>query len=69
MLSLGILSKAQINQVQDASQEVTCTAQIQSLKRWMACSNIMEIAPNSLMRYILCKLVGHLKPVHFIARA
>ena len=43
----------QVNQ-QDASQ-------IQLLKPWMACSNIMEITPNIR----LCvKLVGYLKNVH-----
>ena len=42
-------------------KKLHCTAQIQLLKRWMACSNIMEIARNIL----LCvKLVGFLKTVH-----
>ena len=45
MHSLDILSKAQIKQVQDASQKLHCTTQIQLRKRWMACSNINAIAP------------------------
>ena len=31
-------------------KKLHCTALMQLLKRWMACSNIMEIAPHSLMR-------------------
>ena len=61
MHSLIILSKAQINQVQDVSQKVTLHRPNTITKRWMTCSNIMEIAPDSLMRYA--------SGVHFIARA
>ena len=38
-----------------------CTAQIKLLKQWMACSNIMEIVPNTRS---CVKLVGYLKTVH-----
>ena len=32
-------------------KKLHCTALIQILERWMACSNIIEIAPDSLVRY------------------
>ena len=42
-------------------KKLHCAALIQLLKRWMACSNIMEIEPHSLVRKasgIISKLVS-----------
>ena len=47
---LNIFSKSQISQVKDVNQKVTLHVLIQLLKPWMACSNIMEIVPDSLVR-------------------
>ena len=47
MLSLSILTKAQINYVEYVCQKLHCTAPIQQERRQMACLNILEIAPDS----------------------